>query len=186
MTKKDNTERPQADAPASPGGTGLNRRHFIQSTGALGLMTTALGGLIGGYGAAGISSAFAAAYDAKKYAGTKISFLMVGGEKDDPALRDLLPELKAETGIEIEITAPAIGPLIQKTLEKMMQSSPSVLRGSSMTRWSKPSVMVPPKPPSVTKPVLGGATVPPPTGGPSVNAGSLKAGLLTSCPGAGV
>lgn len=44
---------------------------------------------------------------------------MVGGEKDDQALRDLLPELKAETGIDVEITAPAIGPLIQKTLQNL-------------------------------------------------------------------
>ena len=67
--------------------------------------------------AGGFSPAWAADYDPMKYAGTKINMLVVGSENIDHAFRDLLPELQAETGIEVEITSPAIGPLIQKTVQ---------------------------------------------------------------------
>jgi multiple sugar transport system substrate-binding protein len=44
---------------------------------------------------------------------------MTGDENDHRALADLLPQLKEETGIDVEITSPALGPLIEKTLQNL-------------------------------------------------------------------
>jgi len=62
----------------------------MQSEGAVGLATTAIGGLAGG-----ASTASAANFEAMKYANTEINFLMTGDENDHRALADLLPEMKA-------------------------------------------------------------------------------------------
>src|SRR6202050_4146043 len=94
---------------------GLNRRELVLRAGALGLSSTALAGLLG----AGATPAGAAGYDPKKYAGTKLSILMTGDENDHRALGDLLPDLEAETGIKLEITSPALGALIEKTLQNL-------------------------------------------------------------------
>jgi ABC-type glycerol-3-phosphate transport system substrate-binding protein len=94
--------------------TGISRRTLMQRAAMLGLSSTALGsGLLGSL------PAFAADFDWKKYAGTKISILMTGDENDHRALGDLLPKLKDETGIDLEITSPALGPLIEKTLQNL-------------------------------------------------------------------
>ena len=93
-------------------GFAMNRRDLIQRAAALG----AVGGLMG---TTSLTSAFAADYDPKKYAGTKISILMTGDENDHRALADLLPEFEAETGMTLEITSPALGPLIEKTLQNL-------------------------------------------------------------------
>jgi multiple sugar transport system substrate-binding protein len=90
---------------------GVNRRHLLQGTGALALAAAFAGG--------GASGALSAGYDPKKYAGTKLSILMTGDENDHRALGDLLPELEADTGIQLEITSPALGALIEKTLQNL-------------------------------------------------------------------
>jgi multiple sugar transport system substrate-binding protein len=95
-------------------GNGISRRRLMHNAGVLGLSSVTLGGM---YSAFGAVPARAADFDAKKYAGTKISLLMVGGEGDDKAVADLLPQLKAETGIELEVQAPALGALIEKTFQ---------------------------------------------------------------------
>jgi multiple sugar transport system substrate-binding protein len=92
-------------------GRGLNRRHLLQGTGALALAAT--------FASSGAPGALSADYDPKKYAGTKVSILMTGDENDHRALNELLPELEAETGIQLEITSPALGPLIEKTLQNL-------------------------------------------------------------------
>jgi multiple sugar transport system substrate-binding protein len=93
---------------------GFSRRHVLQGATALGLSGTVVGGLINA-----AAPAYAAGYDAKKYAGTKLSILMTGDENDHRALGDLLPQLEAETGIKLEITSPALGALIEKTLQNL-------------------------------------------------------------------
>jgi len=55
----------------------------MRSAGILGLSGAVLGRLPGRYMA---SAAQAATYDPRKYAGAKISLLMVGGEGDDKAI----------------------------------------------------------------------------------------------------
>ncbi len=99
-------------------GLKATRREVLGGISALGL-STAL------FGTTAVTSAMAQSFDPKKYAGTKISLLMVGGEGDDRALSDLLPEFEAETGMTIEITAPAIGPLIQKTMQNLQADQSS-------------------------------------------------------------
>lgn len=89
---------------------GVGRRRVLQAAGAVGL----LGGLMGAS-----RPAAAAGYDAKKYAGTKLNILMTGDENDHRALADLLPQLEADTGIKLEITSPALGALIEKTLQNL-------------------------------------------------------------------
>ncbi|CAN5258759.1 sugar ABC transporter substrate-binding protein [soil metagenome] len=88
----------------------VSRRRLLQSAAAAALAAPFTG--------LGADLAFAA-YDAKKYAGTKVSILMTGDENDHRALADLLPELEADTGIQLEITSPALGALIEKTLQNL-------------------------------------------------------------------
>ncbi|MEJ7748668.1 MAG: extracellular solute-binding protein, partial [Candidatus Limnocylindrales bacterium] len=61
----------------------------------------------------------ASGYDPMKYAGTKLGILMTGDENDHRALGEKLGQLKDETGIELEITSPALGALIEKTLQNL-------------------------------------------------------------------
>ena len=106
---------------ASSDGTvrGLNRRQIIKGASAAGVTAAALPGLLSGHGPFGAGSASAADYDPMKYAGTEINILMTGDENDHRALNDLLPEMKAETGIDLVVTSPALGPLIEKTLQNL-------------------------------------------------------------------
>ena len=105
--------------PGKGTGGGLNRRQIIQGAGAAGVTAAALPGLLGGHGAFGTSPASAADYNPMKYAGTEINILMTGDENDHRALNDLLPEMKAETRIDLVVTSPALGPLIEKTLQNL-------------------------------------------------------------------
>jgi multiple sugar transport system substrate-binding protein len=93
---------------------GVTRRRLIRDAGMAGLSGTILAGTSASLW---VSPAAAAAFDLKKYAGTKISLLMVGGEGDDKAITDLAPQLEAETGIKLEIEAPQLGPLIEKSFQ---------------------------------------------------------------------
>jgi multiple sugar transport system substrate-binding protein len=116
------------------------RRQFIRRATVLGMSVPAIGAVLAacataapsGSAAAGSATAAASAassaassdasppaFDPKKYAGTKLSILMTGDENDHRALGDKLGQLKDETGIELEITSPALGPLIEKTLQNL-------------------------------------------------------------------
>jgi multiple sugar transport system substrate-binding protein len=99
---------------------GVGRRRVLQAAGAACMTSTVLSGLLGAAG-----PARAAAYDPKKYAGTKLSILMIGGEGDERALADLLPQFEAETGMKLEVSAPALGPLIEKTVQVLKADTPS-------------------------------------------------------------
>lgn len=93
----------------------LSRRTFLARSAALGAAASVAGGI----SLAGRVAAQDAAYDPMRYAGTKLSILMTGSENDHRALADLLPQLKEETGIELEITAPALDALIPKTAQEL-------------------------------------------------------------------
>ncbi len=123
----------------------VSRRTFIARTSALGLSGAAIAAIVAACSPApGASTAPSAAgrtgagatpapstsaggtpppstggvaYDPMKYAGTKVRILMTGDENDHRALGDKVAQLKEETGIELEITSPALGPLIEKTLQ---------------------------------------------------------------------
>ncbi|MFI0842840.1 extracellular solute-binding protein [Mesorhizobium sp. IMUNJ 23232] len=90
----------------------IDRRRLLQSAGILGISATLAGRF-------GTGAAFAADFDMKKYAGQKVSILMTGDENDHRALADMLPQFTEETGMEMEITSPALGALIEKTLQNL-------------------------------------------------------------------
>ncbi|MEQ1950185.1 extracellular solute-binding protein [Mesorhizobium yinganensis] len=90
----------------------IDRRRLLRSAGMLGL-SAALAGRFG------MDPALAADFDWKKHAGTKLSILMTGDENDHRALADMLPKFTEETGMEMEITSPALGALIEKTLQNL-------------------------------------------------------------------
>lgn len=90
----------------------LRRRQFLQGAAAMGL-AAGVGGRFG------LDAAMAADFDWKKHAGTKLSILMTGDENDHRALADMLPKFTEETGMELEITSPALGALIEKTLQNL-------------------------------------------------------------------
>ncbi|HWA17370.1 MAG TPA: extracellular solute-binding protein [Devosia sp.] len=100
----------EGGSPKKP--MGANRRDMLRAMAALGLTTGVLGRF-------GISAAFGADFDWKKYAGTKLSILMTGDENDHRALADLMPQFESDTGMTLEVTSPALGPLIEKTLQNL-------------------------------------------------------------------
>ena len=87
---------------------GASRRDLLRGLAALGV----------GVGL-GPRAAWAQVFDWKKYAGTKLGLLMTGDENDHRALADLMPEFLEQTGIELEVTSPALGALIEKTLQNL-------------------------------------------------------------------
>jgi multiple sugar transport system substrate-binding protein len=111
MREKNEAGPPRPDAANSVSAGGLSRRAVMKNAGAL--------GLVGALNSAYLRGANAAGYDPKKYAGVKLSILMTGDENDHRALADMLPQLETETGIKLEITSPALGALIEKTLQNL-------------------------------------------------------------------
>ncbi|TPI38143.1 extracellular solute-binding protein [Mesorhizobium sp. B3-1-9] len=89
---------------------GLTRRDLMQRAAMLGIA-----GAFANFG----FPALAADFDWKKHAGTKLSILMTGDENDHRALGDMLDKFKEDTGMELEITSPALGALIEKTLQNL-------------------------------------------------------------------
>ena len=89
-----------------------NRRNVLRAMAALGLTTGVLGRF-------GISAAFGADFNWKQFAGTKLSLLTTGDEQDHRAVSDLMSQFEADTGMTLEVTAPALGPLIEKTLQNL-------------------------------------------------------------------
>ncbi len=112
MREDDKAGKSRPATSTSTAKSGLSRRQVIQA-GALGVSTALVGSMLG------TVPGRAAGYDPKKYAGTKLSILMTGDENDHRALGDLLPQLEEETGIKLEITSPALGALIEKTLQNL-------------------------------------------------------------------
>jgi multiple sugar transport system substrate-binding protein len=110
----------------------MTRRQFVRRATVLGLSGGTIAAVIAacsgtpasqapgasaGGGASPAASAAADGFDPMKYAGTKVRILMTGDENDHRALGDKVAQLKEETGIDLEITSPALGPLIEKTLQ---------------------------------------------------------------------
>ena len=102
-------------------GKGVSRRRAMQIAGAAGLTGTALGRLL-----VSPRPAQAAAYDPLKYKGTELNMLLVP-EGEDRVMADLMPQFEAETGMKLNITAPAVGPLIEKTLQNLKADRSGVL-----------------------------------------------------------
>ncbi|MBA3234594.1 MAG: extracellular solute-binding protein [Chloroflexi bacterium] len=114
----------------------MTRRQFVTRATALGLSGGTIAAVIAACGGGPASTPAATAgasagggasvapstgaggdFDPMKYAGTKVRILMTGDENDHRALGDKVGQLKDETGIDLEITSPALGALIEKTLQ---------------------------------------------------------------------
>src|SRR5690242_20943736 len=98
-------------APPSAG-KGVSRRRAMQIAGAAGLSGAAFGRLLVPRPAA------AAAYDPMKYKGTELNMLLVP-EGEDKVMADLMPQFEEETGMRLNISSPAVGPLVEKTLQNL-------------------------------------------------------------------
>jgi len=97
-------------------GRSIDRRTLLRNSAAFGIAAP----LLDGYLAVMSPGAMAqGGYDPKKYAGTEINLLMTGDENDHRAIGDLLGELEAETGIKVNISSPALAPLVEKTLQTL-------------------------------------------------------------------
>lgn len=107
-----------SDAVARRATIDASRRAVLQGLAMLG---------IGGGFAAGMGprAAWAQDFDWKKYAGTKLGILTTGDENDHRALTEMLAAFTEQTGMELEITAPALGPLIEKTLQNLQAEQSS-------------------------------------------------------------
>lgn len=111
----------------------ISRRDLVKLVGVLGISGTVLGGLlaacggdssptadtVGETGTTVAEAAEAAAFDPMKYAGKTVRIIMTGDENDHRALLDQIAQLEAETGIKVEVTSPALGALIEKTLQNL-------------------------------------------------------------------
>ena len=113
MEDKDKDGRPLTGAPSAQDAKGVSRRRVMQAAGGVGLSATALGRLLGA-----TRPAQAAGFDPMKYRGIELNMLLVP-EGEDRAMADLMPQFEAETGMKLNITAPAVGPLIEKTLQNL-------------------------------------------------------------------
>lgn len=115
-----NQQREISDMVRDLLGQRINRRQFVTRATILGLSATSIGTILAACSSGGSSGGgTSGTYDPKKYAGTEIHILMTGDENDHRALGDKLKDLETETGIKLTITAPALGPLINKTLENL-------------------------------------------------------------------
>jgi len=94
MNEKGQTRHPQQGESDVAEIGGLTRRELMQRASMLGLAAA-----YGGFG--GTMPAFAADFDMKKYAGTKISLLMTGDENDHRVLAEMMPQFVEETGMAI-------------------------------------------------------------------------------------
>jgi multiple sugar transport system substrate-binding protein len=113
MKDKDKDARPLEGERSEGNRKGVSRRRVMQTATAVGLSGTALGGLM-----KAVPQAKAAGFDPMKYKGTELNMLLVP-EGEDKVMVDLMPQFEAETGMKLNITAPAVGPLIEKTLQNL-------------------------------------------------------------------
>ena len=111
----------------------ISRRDMLKLVGVLGISGTVLGELLTSCGGSSPAAdtmatdtvADLAAFDPMKYAGQTVRIMMTGDENDHRALGDQIAALEAETGIKVEITSPALGALIEKTLQNLKADTSS-------------------------------------------------------------
>lgn len=115
MSKNDNESETPRDALLNMS-KGIDRRSLLRNAAALGIAAPLLDGYLGMFATNALAQD---GYDPKKYAGTEINLLMTGDENDHRAIGDLLGELEAETGIKVNISSPALAPLVEKTLQTL-------------------------------------------------------------------
>ena len=93
---------------------GMSRDQFIKRLGLLGFSATAIGGMLAAAGPAFGASA----RDERRFAGSTVSIL-VAAEGDDKGVQDKLAEIKKRFGIDVKMTALAVGPLLEKANQNL-------------------------------------------------------------------
>ena len=87
----------------------MSRDQFIRRATLLGISTTAIGGMLAAAGKATAADLGAA----RSLAGSTVN-LLVAAEGDEKGVRDKIGEIKKRFGIDVKMTALAVGPLIEK------------------------------------------------------------------------
>ena len=96
----------------------LSRDEFVKRMTALGLSATAIGGILAALGDS------ASAANARAQAGSTVNLLVVA-EGDEKGVKDKIPEIKDRFGIDVRMTALAVGPLIEKANQNLKASTSS-------------------------------------------------------------
>lgn len=61
----------------------------------------------------------AGAFDPMRYAGQRVRIALVDGERDELGLRDKMPEIKQNMGIDVEVTTMALGALLESNNQNL-------------------------------------------------------------------
>ena len=88
----------------------MSRDQFIRRATLLGISATAIGGMLAATGKATAADLGAA----RSLAGSTVN-LLVAAEGDEKGVRDKIGEMKKRFGIDVKMTALAVGPLIEKS-----------------------------------------------------------------------
>ena len=96
----------------------MGRNEFIKRAGLIGLSATAIGGMLAAAGKATAGDL----YHARGLAGSTVN-LLIPAEGADVGVKDKLPYIKKQFGIDVNITALPVGPLIEKTNASVKASS---------------------------------------------------------------
>ena len=88
----------------------MGREQFIKRASLLGISATAIGGMLAAVGKATAADLGAA----RSLAGSTVN-LLVAAEGDEKGVQDKIGEIKKRFGIDVKMTALAVGPLIQKS-----------------------------------------------------------------------
>jgi multiple sugar transport system substrate-binding protein len=99
-----------AEAVEGLAGGRLTREAFVRRATALGLSAGTIGAILTGFEGAA-SAAPAAAR--KRFAGQTVNIL-IAAEGDEKGVRDKLSDIKSKLGIDVKVTALAVGPLLEK------------------------------------------------------------------------
>ena len=96
----------------------MSRDQFIRRATLLGISATAIGGILAATGKATAADLGAA----RSLAGSTVN-LLVAAEGDEKGVRDKIPEIKKRYGIDVKMTALAVGPLIEKSNQSFKAST---------------------------------------------------------------
>lgn len=95
----------------------MSRQDFVKRATALGISASALAGMLAAFGARA-GEAAVAPEAARRFAGTTINAL-VAAEGDEKGVQDKVGEIKRRFGINLKVTALAVGPLIEKANQNL-------------------------------------------------------------------
>ncbi len=96
----------------------MTRGDFVKRATVLGLSASAIGGILAAAGGRVETAGASLAGSAQPFAGQTVSIL-VAAEGDDKGVKDKIPEIKKRFGIDVKMTALAVGPLLEKANQNL-------------------------------------------------------------------